>query len=367
MSTLVTGADGYLGRKLLRRLLDTTDDELVACVRATDSAELARKRGVLERAFPSELPRLTVQPFDVARAAELPQTLLDSVQCVLHTAAVTAFGVARERAREVNVVGTGRALGLARRCPKLERCVVLSTLYSSGLRAGDIPEAELDDSAGFANHYEWSKWAAERLTAVEYADLPWQVHRVGTVLCDNAAGHVGQLNITHDMWRLLYRGLLPLVPGTPTVSLPIVTGELAAQAICEFASRGPSHAYFHVCLPSSQALPLEGYVDAAYDAFLADADFRRRRVLRPLFIDAASFYQLSATAGMFSSDSIGQVAELMRPFTKQLFIQKRAATSALTRLLGPQPLDVRRLVEDCCRHLLRHDWRSTFEPNGCSG
>jgi nucleoside-diphosphate-sugar epimerase len=355
MMSLITGADGYLGRKLLRRLLDTTDDEVVAGVRAKSTDELASKRQQLLATFAGDSRRILVRAFNVTEA-ETPELDLGAVRTIFHAAALTSFGVSRADAQEVNVLGTARVVALARRCSKLERLVLLSTLYSSGLRAGTIPETAFDDSAGFANEYEWSKWSAEQVIALEGNALPWQVHRIGTVLCDDDSGRVEQFNVAHKIWRLLHAGLLPIVPGRPATALPIVTGALAARASCELAERGENHSYAHVCFPSELSLPLESYVDVAYDAFLQDPDFRRRRVLRPLFTDELSFYRLSETAGMFSRDSLGTVAALVRPFAKQLFVPKHIETPTLARLGAPLPVDVRQLVGLACAHLVREHW-----------
>ena len=63
------------------------------------------------------------------------------IRRIVHSAAVTRFNVDEETARRVNIEGTARLLGFAKRCENLESFGFLSTIYASGLRAGPIAEA----------------------------------------------------------------------------------------------------------------------------------------------------------------------------------------------------------------------------------
>lgn len=91
---------------------------------------------------------------------------------MIHSAAVTRFNVDEDTARKVNTEGTEKILRFTNRCSSLEAFGLLSTVYASGLKAGAIEETPLDGSAGFANHYESSKWSSERARLTQYDHLP---------------------------------------------------------------------------------------------------------------------------------------------------------------------------------------------------
>jgi thioester reductase-like protein len=357
VTTLITGADGYLGRRLIRIALASSDEPVVAWMRACDKTEFEEKTSSMRAAFAHAGDRVRYTWGDLTSPDPLAQVAPHDIKRIIHTAAITAFNVERELATQVNVVGSTRVFDFARRCERLERLVYLSTVYASGLRSGSIPEDVFDDSAGFANHYEWSKWRGERELAERYADLPWQVHRIATILCDNAEGEVVQFNVFHKVWRLLYWGMLPLVPGRETTPLYLVTGDFASEAIWSLAAGREQHSFYHVTHDRAGALTLLDCVDGAYEAFCADPAFRARRILKPLFADEKSFDWMANNATMFSQDALGHVVQLVRPFAKQMFIEKSFRIDRLSQAVPVRnPSDPRPLVERTCAHLIRTGW-----------
>jgi nucleoside-diphosphate-sugar epimerase len=129
-AVLITGADGYLGRRIARRLRDA-GMPLLLWVRATSGAELERKRAALDaelsepRRDGMDTDSAGTGPCGAASAAirfasgDLAATEPfdgidpDSVRLIVHTAAVTRFNVDEETARRVNVDGTAKLLRFA--------------------------------------------------------------------------------------------------------------------------------------------------------------------------------------------------------------------------------------------------------------
>jgi nucleoside-diphosphate-sugar epimerase len=350
--TLITGADGYVGRSVARQILATSDDRILALMRAKDADELERKRRFLEAELGAPGARLDCRALNLPSADGFVGLEREQVRHIVHSAAVTEFNVARPVAEAVNVEGTRATIGFARSCPRLERFVLISTIYSSGLRAGEIGERYHDDTCGFANHYEWSKWAAESLLEEASAELPWQIHRLATVLADDESGRVVQFNVVHKMWRLLHSGLLPLLPGSPETALYFVTGQFAARAIPQLMREAGPGTTFHLCNSGDEALSAKQLLELACAAFGKDPTFARRRVLRPLFADEAAFNRLADTAAMFSREALGTVIGLMRPFAKQLFVPKSLRTDVTSSIVDAFRPNWAALVENTCDHLL---------------
>jgi nucleoside-diphosphate-sugar epimerase len=359
---LVTGADGYLGRLLVRRLLESTGAELVLSVRARDAAELHAKQAGMASTLTGSEGRVRWAAADLGAEEAFAGVDPKGVSAILHSAAVTRFNVDAATAQRVNVDGTRRVLAFARRCPRLERVVLLGTLYASGLRAGPIGETALDDSAGFANAYERSKWGAERLLFDEFADLPWRLCRVATVVADDENGHVTQLNAVHNTLKLLFHGLLSLVPGRCSVPVYFVTGEFVVAAVLAALGAAGDPGIFHVCHTRGESLTVGELIEAAFGVFEEQDDFAARRILRPLFADSRSFDLLVGAVRSFGGGILSQAVSSVAPFAPQLFVEKdadnRRLRAAMPAYAAPDP---KRLVERTCSHLVRTRWgRSRF-------
>ncbi len=170
----LTGATGFLGLRLLRRLLDTHAWVTVlahagsgdALHRITRSLELTGAPS----AFLARLPqRLRVVETDLALprlglSARAFRELADSLGAIWHSAGSIHLEGDLPELRRTNVEGTRHVLELAAagRAEPVVRHV--STAFVAGARrTGVAYEDELDDGAGFENPYEQSKYEAELL------------------------------------------------------------------------------------------------------------------------------------------------------------------------------------------------------------
>ncbi|MCA1221034.1 SDR family oxidoreductase [Streptomyces sp. 8L] len=170
----LTGATGFLGLRLLRRLL-TTRATLTVLTHAGSGDALSRIARFLElsgagdalidalpgrlRVVETELerPRLGLSRHDF-------QELADGLDALWHSAGSINLEGDIAQLRRVNVEGTRRVLELAaagRGRPVLHH---ISTAFVAGARREGVAyEDELDDAYGFENAYERSKFEAEHL------------------------------------------------------------------------------------------------------------------------------------------------------------------------------------------------------------
>ena len=352
-TTLITGADGHVGRLMARWLLDHSDDELALFVRARDAASRDLKVRRLGNLAHSARCRLE---FGDLRDDE-PFRNIDArdVSGILHAAAITEFSIDRARARAVNVHGTARVLDFARRCRKLRRFGLVSTIYAAGLRCGYVGETSFDASTGFANHYEWSKWRTERLLQ-SYDDLPWQIYRVATILGEDESGLVVQQNAIHNTLRLLFYGLLSVIPGHPATRVYFVSSEYLANAVGCLYQQAGDHEIFHVSPGGDDAVTLAVLLDTVYDAFLDDRQFAHRGILKPLFCEREAFSSLVAGMQQFGGP-LAQAIASVAPFAPQLFCDKHINIQQTERALdGLHRGDSQRLISAVSRNLVKQRW-----------
>jgi nucleoside-diphosphate-sugar epimerase len=307
MTTLITGADGYLGSRIAAAL---PEEELILAVRCADAAEFERKRAAL-----GECRGRTVVPVDLRDPNPLAQVDPSRITRVIHAAAIIRFDVDRDSAWRVNVAGTAKVSEFAARCEKLERLVLLSTLYTAGRRHGEVREVRHDD-VGFVNHYEWSKWAAEECL-LDLTGLPVTVARLPTVIAENDSGAIGQFNAFHHTLRLYLRGLLTLLPGDPATPLGLATADFTVGGVLALLEAEPG--IYHAC---PEPVSLGTVIDTAFTVFESDADFRQRMLPRPIRCDRDSFHDMVSAARSLRGGPMHKALASVAPFAEQLYLPK---------------------------------------------
>jgi len=356
-TTLITGADGYLGRLIAGCLLAGGDDHLVLAVRAADAPEFDAKRATLGAFLGGTPPgRITIAPVDLSDDAGLDALAGKPVTTIVHSAAVTKFSVDKDTANRVNVAGTARVCEFARRCDRLSRLLLLSTVYSAGRQTGQIAEVAHTGSAGFVNCYEWSKWEAERLALTEYADtLPVSVLRLSTIVANDEAGTVTQFNAFHHTLRVFFYGLMSVVPGEEKTPIHVTSGEYSASAAVRLLDPAVPEGIYHACAggpPSFREM-----MGIVFDVFDSDETFRRRNLVRPLFCDRQSFRDLVQLTRMTRSGAVLAALETFVPFADQLYLHKDVSSERLNAVWpGHRAPDQAALVAGACRDLVATRW-----------
>jgi nucleoside-diphosphate-sugar epimerase len=344
--TLITGADGHVGKALAGWLLENSEDRLVLFVRGNKRERFGE---IAENA------RCRIVQGDLRDAEPFSVIDKDEVTGILHCAAVTNFGVDQDTARAVNIDGTDKLVGFAESCPQLSRFGLVSSLYAAGLRTGAIIEAACDDSAPFANHYEWSKWSAEALLH-RHPELPWQIYRVATILGEDESGVVRQHNVIHNTLRLLYYGLLSVIPGDPDTRVYMVSTDFVASAIGQLFLDATDRETFHISDAGSDAMTLAAVTDAVFETFQRDPRFARQRILKPLFCDQGSFETLVQGVGQFGG-AVSQALDSVAPFAPQLYsdkdVQNERSTEALSGMRAP---DSKKLLSAVSEYLVNTRW-----------
>jgi len=173
VKTAVTGATGLLGLNLVRELLDRQPG-LTLLTRARPASTLARVGRFLTTTgapprLVEELPdRLRVIRTDVTHP-RLGLTegefddLAGELDTVWHCAANIKLDDDLQTLRAVNVEGTRRVLDLVSAGRQITYYHVSTAFVAGGRRTGVVYEDELDDSHGFENNYENSKYEGEIL------------------------------------------------------------------------------------------------------------------------------------------------------------------------------------------------------------
>ncbi|MFE4016249.1 carboxylic acid reductase [Streptomyces sp. NPDC059101] len=292
---LLTGANGYLGRFLCLEWLERVAERggTLVCVVRGSTAELARTR--LDAAFDSGDPELLQRYHDLAGEhlevvagdigeadlgldKETWQRLADTVDLIVHPAALVNHVLPYDQLFGPNVLGTAELIRLAA-TSRIKQFTYLSTVAvafgseAAADEAADIRTAcrARDLDSGYADGYAASKWAGEVLLreAHDTFGLPVAVFRSNLILAHPR--YRGQLNIpdvfTRLLLSLLATGIAPgsfYAPGTGDGNghydgLPVDFTAQAVTALGDDTREG--YRTFNVVNPHEDGVSLDTFVD----------------------------------------------------------------------------------------------------------
>ena len=183
----ITGASGFLGRHLIRRLLRDTRNVLYVLARSQTTEE-----DLIDEFAWADVARIKIVRGDVTLprlglGRDMIEHLATKTREVWHTAAATQFADAyKDVVDATNVHGTHNVLGLSSSFPHLHTLYYMSTAYVCGVQRGRVAEDALPKPMAFNNHYERSKYEAERL--VRSSRLPFVIVRPSILVGDSHTG-----------------------------------------------------------------------------------------------------------------------------------------------------------------------------------
>ncbi len=241
-----TGFPGFIGKRLVARLLSDDPDLRIAAL--VEESMVDRARSAASGLDGGD--RVEIIQGDIGeRGLGLEKSQLDrlksEVTVAFHLAAIYNLAVPLAVAQRVNVEGTGNVLELLEGAEQLERLNYVSTAYVAGERHGVVYEHELSLGQGFKNHYESTKFQAE-LWVHEMKDrVPTTIYRPAIVVGDSRSGETQKFDGPYYMLRTIAVSVARKTPipqfgasGAPFNVVPVdfvvdalasVSGEAAAE------------------------------------------------------------------------------------------------------------------------------------------
>lgn len=356
-----------LGRELVPRLLAATDAELVLLVRRARRALGAERliRDVIGIAADAPRSRIRIVYGDITAprlglTPEVVNGLRRQVTGVLHAAAMTRFDQSLPSARRTNVAGTRNLIAFARSCDRLDRFGLVSTVYVSGKRTGDVRESERAHEAGFVNTYERSKYEAEGLIESE-REIPCAVYRLSTLIGDSLTGRTTHFTLPHKALRLMHLGLVPAVSGDPRCLVDLLPTDIAAGAVVQlFAGSFQGRRTYHIVAGERNSFTLAEVIDASWAALSRyDPTWRDHPKPKPVIVPTAAFDLLVRSVAASNDLVAREVIATLTPFVAQFSHPKRFDAAALAAALPGYDATVpsiREVYPKVVDHCIRTSW-----------
>lgn len=277
---LITGATGFIGGELLKRMVKRETRSIVCLVRAKSPAEAAtRGEATLEAIFGRAAPkRLAARIEWVAGDVERPRLGLDEaawaalaagLEEVYHCAASTSFDQTYEDARRINFVGVQGIVELVEAAVArggFRRLHHVSTAYVAGktpgeVDAGFIPE---DEPSLFRNTYERTKAQAERYLRERMDRLPVTIYRPSIVVGDSRTGKTTSWNVVYYPMRLMAWGRLPFASHGGRSLLDVVPVDHVVESMLALGRREDTVGQTYHLTAGEDALTVQDVIDHTY-------------------------------------------------------------------------------------------------------
>ncbi len=209
MAYFVTGATGFIGRRLIERLLEQRQGKVYVLVRESSKGRL---EDLLERwsivAGASAPARIQPVVGDLRRPMlgldkEQVGELRGKVTHFFHLAAVYDMTAPAERNTAVNVGGTAHAVDLAR-AVDAKHLHHVSSIAIAGTYKGVFEEDMFDEGQKLPSPYHRTKFESERIVR-EQPYVPWRVYRPGIVVGDSKTGEMDKVDGPYYFFKAIQR------------------------------------------------------------------------------------------------------------------------------------------------------------------
>ncbi len=247
---MMTGYPGFIAGRLFRALAER--DPAASFVFLVHPSQLEKARELTKR---EERVRLLVGDItqeDLGLSVEELPILRASITHFFHLAAIYDLAVPKDLAYTVNVTGTEQVNRFVGTLNHLKRYIYFSTAYVSGDRTGIVKEDELDCGQGFKNHYEATKFEAEKRVAA-LQEVPYTIIRPGVVVGDSQTGETVKFDGPYFVMRFLdgMRNLPVPYVGKGDNPFNIVPVDYILKATVYLAhAEKATHRTFHLTDPS---------------------------------------------------------------------------------------------------------------------
>ncbi|MCR5883608.1 SDR family oxidoreductase [Rhizobacter sp. J219] len=218
MQYFVTGATGFIGKRLVKTLLQRRGATVHFLLREGSEGKLPALLeywGVGEGRAVPVYGDLTAKKLGVS--AEAIKKLKGHIDHVYHLAAVYDLKADEEAQVQVNIDGTRNLVEFAKAIDAGHLHHV-SSIAAAGLYEGVFREDMFDEAENLDHPYFMTKHESEKIVRTE-SKVPWTVYRPALVVGDSQTGEMDKIDGPYYFFKLIQRMRQLLPPWMPSIGL----------------------------------------------------------------------------------------------------------------------------------------------------
>jgi NAD(P)-dependent dehydrogenase (short-subunit alcohol dehydrogenase family) len=218
MQYFVTGATGFIGKRLVKKLLERKGAVVHFLIRPESESKVAGLREYWGASAAKAIPvfgDLTQKKLGVA--GDEIKKLKGQIDHFYHLAAVYDLGADEESQAAVNIDGTRNTVEFARAIDAGHFHHV-SSIAAAGLYEGVFREDMFEEAENYEHPYFMTKHESEKIVRKEYKGA-WTVYRPAMVVGDSQTGEMDKIDGPYYFFKVIQRMRQILPPWMPAVGL----------------------------------------------------------------------------------------------------------------------------------------------------